>query len=88
MEATCSSETSDLFQRTTWRYIPEDATLHNHRCENLKFFISCSPKEENWTTFPNTSFVCKTRKLGRKKKEEEEDEEDEEKRISEKTRYE
>jgi hypothetical protein len=23
-------------QRTTLRYIPEDSTLHNHRCENLK----------------------------------------------------
>jgi hypothetical protein len=36
MEATCSSETSVDSQRTTWRYIPEDRTLHNHRCENLK----------------------------------------------------
>jgi hypothetical protein len=26
-----------FFQRTTW-HIPEDKTLHNHRCENLKFF--------------------------------------------------
>jgi hypothetical protein len=24
------------FQRTTRRYIPEDSTLHNQRCENLK----------------------------------------------------
>jgi hypothetical protein len=23
------------FQRTTQRYIPDDRTLHNHRCENL-----------------------------------------------------
>jgi hypothetical protein len=36
MEAICSSETSVDFQRTTQRYIPEDSTLHNHRCENLK----------------------------------------------------
>jgi hypothetical protein len=34
-----SSETSDGFQRTTRRYIPEDRTLHNHRCENLKSYI-------------------------------------------------
>jgi hypothetical protein len=34
MEATCSSETSVDFQPTTRRYIPEDRTLHNHRCEN------------------------------------------------------
>jgi hypothetical protein len=27
MEATCSSETSVKFQRTTWRHIPEDITL-------------------------------------------------------------
>jgi hypothetical protein len=36
MEAIYSSETSFDFQRTTRRYIPEDSTLHNHRCENLK----------------------------------------------------
>jgi hypothetical protein len=27
------------FQRTTQGYIPEDITLHNHRCENLRSFI-------------------------------------------------
>jgi hypothetical protein len=26
-------------QRTTRRYIPEDCTLHNHRCENLRSYI-------------------------------------------------
>jgi hypothetical protein len=31
-------ETSVDFQRTTRRYIPEDRTLHNHRCENLKSY--------------------------------------------------
>jgi hypothetical protein len=35
MEATCSSETSIEFQRTTRPYIPEDSNLHNHRCVNL-----------------------------------------------------
>jgi hypothetical protein len=35
MKAICFSETSVYFQRTTWRYIPED----NHRCENLKFYV-------------------------------------------------
>jgi hypothetical protein len=29
LEATCSSETSGDFQRTTWRYIPQDTTLQN-----------------------------------------------------------
>jgi hypothetical protein len=38
MEATCSSETWVDTQRTTRRYIPEDGTLHNHRCENLKSY--------------------------------------------------
>jgi hypothetical protein len=38
MEAICSSETSVDFQRVTRRYIPEDSTLHNHRCENLKSY--------------------------------------------------
>jgi hypothetical protein len=27
-------------QRTTRRHIPEDDTLHNHRCENLKSYIA------------------------------------------------
>jgi hypothetical protein len=41
MEATRSSETSVL-TRHTRRYIPEDGTLHSHRCENLKSYIlSC-----------------------------------------------
>jgi hypothetical protein len=39
IEAICSSETSVDFQQTTRRYIPEDSTLHNHRCENLKSYI-------------------------------------------------
>jgi hypothetical protein len=44
MEATCSSETSVDFQRTTWHYsyIPEDRNLHNHRCEDLKSYILIS----------------------------------------------
>jgi hypothetical protein len=38
MEAICSSETSVVNQRTTLRHIPEDDTLHNLRCENLKSY--------------------------------------------------
>jgi hypothetical protein len=38
MEAICSSETSVGTQRITRRYIPEDGTIHNHRCENLKSY--------------------------------------------------
>jgi hypothetical protein len=41
-EAICSSETSVDFQRATRRYIPEDSTLHKHRCENLKSYLSVS----------------------------------------------
>jgi hypothetical protein len=37
MEASCPSKTSLDFQQTIWRYVPEDRTLHNHQCENLKF---------------------------------------------------
>jgi hypothetical protein len=40
MGATCSSKTSVAFQRTTWRYIPEDRTLRNHCCENLKSYVN------------------------------------------------
>jgi hypothetical protein len=39
MEVTCSSETSVDFQGTTQCYIPEDGTLRNHCCENLKSYI-------------------------------------------------
>jgi hypothetical protein len=38
MEAIGSSETSVATQRTTRRHIPEDDTLHNHHCENLKSY--------------------------------------------------
>jgi hypothetical protein len=36
METICSPETSVDFQRTTRLYVPEDSTLHNHSCENLR----------------------------------------------------
>jgi hypothetical protein len=39
MEAKHSFETSVDFQDTTLRHIPEYRNLHNHRCENLKFYI-------------------------------------------------
>jgi hypothetical protein len=44
MEAIRSSETSGTTLRTTRRHIPEDDTLQNHRCENLKSYkeVSCS----------------------------------------------
>jgi hypothetical protein len=39
-EATCSSETPVYLQLTIQRYILEDRTLHNHRCENPKSYDS------------------------------------------------
>jgi hypothetical protein len=39
MQAICSSETLVDFQWNTRRYIPEDSTFHNHRCEDLKSYI-------------------------------------------------
>jgi hypothetical protein len=36
MEATCSSETSADFRRSTRHYIPEDSNIHDHRCENFR----------------------------------------------------
>jgi hypothetical protein len=38
MEAKCSSETSVATQQNTRRHIPDDDTLHNHRCENFKLY--------------------------------------------------
>jgi hypothetical protein len=38
MEVICSSETSVATQQTTRRHIPEEDTLHNHLCENLKSY--------------------------------------------------
>jgi hypothetical protein len=63
MEATCSSETSGATQRTTRRPIPEDDTLHNHRCENLKsyqtiLFIS-TPHGVKRTSKHRRNSVCK-----------------------------
>jgi hypothetical protein len=49
MEATCSSETSNDFQRTTRRYIPEDRTLHNVMVFEGRS-ITCD--------FPNTKQKC------------------------------
>jgi hypothetical protein len=44
MEALSSSETSVL-TRATRRNIPEDAVLHSHHRENLKFYIALT----GWT---------------------------------------
>jgi hypothetical protein len=51
MEALCSSETSVATQQTTRRHIPEDYTLHNHRCENLKSNIQHLSLYKNMSEF-------------------------------------
>jgi hypothetical protein len=38
MEVTCSSKTLVVFRRMAWHYIPQDRTLHNHCCENLRSY--------------------------------------------------
>jgi hypothetical protein len=43
MEAIYSSETSVETQQTTRRNIPEDDTLHNQRCRNLKSYRDSNP---------------------------------------------
>jgi hypothetical protein len=52
MVATRSSETSVDLQRTTRRYIPEDGTLNNHRCEKLKSKISALKNGQTDHTMP------------------------------------
>jgi hypothetical protein len=65
MEATCSSEMSLDFQRTTQRFIPEDKTLHNHRCENLKSYNIKKPLSkygcEIWSTIEKDTVVYSKR---------------------------
>jgi hypothetical protein len=46
MEAICLSETSVETQRTTRRHVPEENTLHNHHCGNLKSYTACLPLYE------------------------------------------
>jgi hypothetical protein len=41
-EALCLSETLVDLHRTIQHYIPEDRTLHNHRCENLSNNLTSS----------------------------------------------
>jgi hypothetical protein len=40
MGATYASEMSIDFQWTTWCYIPEDRTFHDHCCQNLELYMS------------------------------------------------
>jgi hypothetical protein len=59
MAVICSSETSVDTQRTTWRYIPEDGTLHNHCCENLKSCTGCKMFSDISCVNPDGAFFFK-----------------------------
>jgi hypothetical protein len=68
MEATCSSETSTDFQRTTRRYIPDNNILHNHRCENLKSYIVISKKQnKNLTLYAHQNWYSIVTEISKKK---------------------
>jgi hypothetical protein len=62
MRTTCSSETLVDSQRTTRPYIPEDTTLHNHCCENLRscmikaWFLELNGK--SWLRIWSLPFQC------------------------------
>jgi hypothetical protein len=50
MEAIYSAETSVDTQRITRRHIPENSTVHNNRCENLKSYNSEDGKHQPKTS--------------------------------------
>jgi hypothetical protein len=54
-EAVCSSETSAEFQQITWRYIPEDRTLHNYHCEYLKSYKHKQVSFSSWIALCSSS---------------------------------
>jgi hypothetical protein len=58
MEATYSSETSVDFQRTIRRYITEDRTVHNHRCDNLKSCLVIKYCIFSFEVFSCNSEIC------------------------------
>jgi hypothetical protein len=52
MEATCSSKTSVDFHLTIHNYIPDNRTLHNCCCENLKLYLIISaPLQRKYAYF-------------------------------------
>jgi hypothetical protein len=61
MEAIYFSEASVDFQRTTHRYTPEDSTLHDHRCENLKFYSSKETSPSKITFMVTNSIAYRIR---------------------------
>jgi hypothetical protein len=57
MERIFSSETSVDFQRTTRRYIPEDSTLQNHPCENLKSYTILTVVRREPVTMTESNYL-------------------------------
>jgi hypothetical protein len=59
METTNSPKRAVGFQRPKWRCIPEDRTLRNHRCENLKLYrLPHSDSAGFQRHFPCLLFAC------------------------------
>jgi hypothetical protein len=58
MKAICSSETSVDTQQTTRRHIPEDDTLYNHRCGNIKSYMCNIWLAVGWVFFEYFGFSC------------------------------
>jgi hypothetical protein len=58
MEAISSSEKLGATQWTTRRHIPEDDTLHNHRCENLKSYIENTSFFWTYSSTLNMEALC------------------------------
>jgi hypothetical protein len=47
------------FQRIIWHYFPEDRTLHNHRCENLKSYAASALLSLSyWQIFFKVCILC------------------------------
>jgi hypothetical protein len=70
MEATCSSEMSVDFQRTTERYIPEDMTLPNHRYENFNSYKDFALRHQVRTSSrAYTAYCLVIRRVKRSKRE-------------------
>jgi hypothetical protein len=61
----CLAFSSVDFQWTTQHYIPEERTLHNHRCENLKSYRDGSKRRIlmkicnllNWKKYSDSHYV-------------------------------
>jgi hypothetical protein len=60
MKETCSSETLVDFIRTIRRCIPEDRTLHNSRCENLKSYKMKYEIVGTWHTWEDVTVSHRT----------------------------